>query len=725
MRAVLALVLVVMAGLIACQLEAAEEVERAPTASMELATALKPAATTAPPPPSQGAARSRSPRETTPVPRAAGERTAVVAPARAATDAPAGQAQGPQRGSPQTAGPVAAPEHSTWEIPERHVCRPDESFGRWVWQDFVQWSPDGSTILFSRGPHLHGVTADGTRIWPVADAGTSTVLGDAGTTIPFDISPDGTRVVFATCRYGKLNPRVRTPHPLMSDSGPRLGRLGYELALVGVDGTDPQRLTTNNMDLDSYPAWSPDGNRVAHLYGSYRLKVTPIDGRKPLDVTFPIMQATKREPRTVKQAPAWSPDGRRLAVLSSAGPDVRLVTFDVDGRDRQWLATFQGGRDADSTQGWAPTVTWSPDGSKILVVPKPGVEGRAGFLAEDGHDVYVVTVVGSGRGQVTPLSSRGLYAYAAAWAPDGSRVVVAAMSDFSGNDSRWGAEEPTRWGDVRVRTVAPDGRVLQVVAVRDSDGRLEAWHAPRPFIQDHLTACRTGYAVPNAAANPGLVDDCAALLALTARAGDSGYANWTTDRTLGAWDGVTLGGSPPRVHELRLADGGLRGRDARALRWLTELRRLELSNFGLSYIPRELGELEHLEEVRLVGGRLDGGIPAELGQLSALTHLELNVYQLAGQIPVELGQLRNLTYLKLSANQLTGSIPPEFGQLRNLTYLDLSYNQLTGPIPGELGQLVGLQEVRLSGNPLTGCVPSGLPVADLAKLGLPDCEAAA
>ena len=205
--------------------------------------------------------------------------------------------------------------------------------------------------------------------------------------------------------------------------------------------------------------------------------------------------------------------------------------------------------------------------------------------------------------------------------------------------------------------------------------------------------------------------------------GCSGYRNWATFTPIGAWQGVGLGGTPPRVRELRLDNGALSGDDGRALRWLTELRQLELSESWLSYVPRELGQLEHLEELRLAGSHVGGRIPAELGQLSNLRFLDLSKNRLTEAIPRALGQLAALTYLDLSGNQLTGLIPPTLGQLSDLTYLDLSHNQLTGPIPAELSQLAGLREVRLAGNQLTGCVPAGLPVVDREELALPDCEA--
>jgi len=636
-----------------------------------------------------------------------------------------------------------------WADEEPHVCRPGDAFGHWAWQDFLGWSPDGATILFSRGAELYGVTAEGTRIWPVADAGTSTVLGEAGTTIPFDFSPDGTRVVFATCRYGKPNPEIPGATGLMGVS--RVVRLGYELAMVGIDGRDPRRLTTNALDFDSYPAWAPDGRRIAHLdaeygLGAFRLKVTPLDGGQPLDATRLIKPGTRRTLELAPQPPAWSPDGRqlavrgvrgavylvnaddgtaqqiapysqittnvvggpawspdgtRLAVLNVIDSDFALLTFDVDGGDVQWLATLPGRPNAVAGTSWAPTVAWSPDGSKILVIPQSGLELRTGNEAEAGADLYVVTAAGMRRGQVAPIGFSSIYVYAAAWAPDGARLALAATDNRPGIDLRWGADEPTRWGDVLVFTVAADGSDPRRVARREYDGRLEAWNTPRPSDRGHLDRCTSGGAVPDPVANPGLVDDCAALLALWARSGELEYANWSVERPLSTWDGVQLGGTPPRVHELRLTDGGLSGRDARALRWLTELRRLELSNFGLSSIPRELGQLRHLEDLRMVQSGPAGRIPAELGQLSRLTHLDL------------------------FNNRLSGPIPPELGQLTNLTYLNLAHNQLTGPIPTELTQLAGLREVYLAGNLLTGCVPAELPVVDREELGLPDCEAAA
>ena len=163
----------------------------------------------------------------------------------------------------------------------------------------------------------------------------------------------------------------------------------------------------------------------------------------------------------------------------------------------------------------------------------------------------------------------------------------------------------------------------------------------------HGMTCSTGSAVSNPSANPGLVADCTALLAANQVWG--GTLDWSTQRPMSQWEGVTLGGSPTRVTKLSLGAKGLSGS-----------------------IPRELGSLSNLTELLLHGNELTGSIPRALGSLSNLTLLALHINELTGSIPRELGSLSNLDQLALHANELTGSIPRELSELTNLQYLFLS-----------------------------------------------------
>ena len=72
-----------------------------------------------------------------------------------------------------------------------------------------------------------------------------------------------------------------------------------------------------------------------------------------------------------------------------------------------------------------------------------------------------------------------------------------------------------------------------------------------------------------------------------------------------------------------------------------------------------------------------------------LVELDLSYNELTGTIPSELGDLAHVQVLRLDGNQLTGTIPSELGDLAHLRSLHLNGNRLTGCIP------VGLRDVRV------------------------------
>ena len=248
-----------------------------------------------------------------------------------------------------------------------------------------------------------------------------------------------------------------------------------------------------------------------------------------------------------------------------------------------------------------------------------------------------------------------------------------------------------------------------------------------------LNACAAGGAVSDPANYPGLVSDCVALLSTRDTLAGSASLNWSEGTPIQDWDGVTVGRTPQRVTEVRLALEQLSGSIPTELGDLSNLAWLNLAGNELSgSIPAELGDLSNLERLYLGGNELSGAIPAELGDLSNLTQLGLYGNQLSGPIPTELGGLPNLRGLTLGGNQLSGQIPPELGGLSSLTVLDLGGNQLSGPIPAELGDLSNLKGtgewtsltgLDLSRNQLSGPIPAELgDLSNLKGLDLRDNE---
>ena len=238
--------------------------------------------------------------------------------------------------------------------------------------------------------------------------------------------------------------------------------------------------------------------------------------------------------------------------------------------------------------------------------------------------------------------------------------------------------------------------------------------APPAIPARYAEQCSNGIAVPNPADNPGLVSDCATLLAsMSTLAGASGSLDWSADSAVSEWAGVIIANNRVSILDLRAKD--LDGAIPAELGNLANLAELELLENRLTgEIPPELGNLVNLRTLNLRsnewsgGNGLTGAIPPELGNLANLGWLQLSSNNLTGEIPAELGNFADIRHLSLSHNNLTGEIPAELGNLVSLRNLRLFNNNLTGAIPPELGNLSNLITLRLGANQLTGCIPQSL-----------------
>ena len=101
--------------------------------------------------------------------------------------------------------------------------------------------------------------------------------------------------------------------------------------------------------------------------------------------------------------------------------------------------------------------------------------------------------------------------------------------------------------------------------------------------------CTTKAAVVNSGSATGLVSDCETLLGAKDELTGDGTLNWSVDLAMASWDGVTVGGTPSRVTELRLANKGLTG-----------------------VVPAALGGIGGLTVLQLQGNQLSGCIPTAL-----------------------------------------------------------------------------------------------------------------
>ena len=170
----------------------------------------------------------------------------------------------------------------------------------------ITWTDDGATIVFSNWgeygsrhlTNIYVVDANGTQLtrWIPEGAPQGAEVEWGKSEFAYDatphVNPVTSQIVYATLRHGgNLNK----------------GR-GLQIATAELDGSGYRRLTESD-SKDLYPAWSPDGTRIAFVSnrsdGYFRVYIMDADGSNVVEATpdgFP------RQHR-----PLWSPDGVHLA----------------------------------------------------------------------------------------------------------------------------------------------------------------------------------------------------------------------------------------------------------------------------------------------------------------------------------------------------------------------------------------------------------------------------
>lgn len=232
------------------------------------------------------------------------------------------------------------------------------------------WSPDARQIAYRHQPgddrttEIWVMNADGSN----AHAITQNIVADWGPCW----SPDG---------------RVSWNSAVDAPAG------GFHLWVSDADGSDQSSLGDVVVE---YPAWSPDGARVAFM-----AQEPGASGSNP-DYNIWVMNADETNPQRLTETPgedgwpAWSPDGTKIAFASarddtggSLGPLQHVYVMNADGSEQHLLIDAFG-----------QFVDWSPDGSTILFSP----------------GLHLVTPAGEDLGSV-PLSGVPGDVLFADWAP--------------------------------------------------------------------------------------------------------------------------------------------------------------------------------------------------------------------------------------------------------------------------------------------------------------------
>jgi Tol biopolymer transport system component len=223
--------------------------------------------------------------------------------------------------SGERAGALGAPDDSTLLHPEL--------------------SPDGRRVAVTRGAVGSG------DIWLVDDGRSTRFTFDAADDRYEIWSPDGSRIVFASNREGRLNLYWRP-----------------------VDGSAPEQVLLASEDGKRPNSWSPDGKLI--LYSSSLnggdLMVLPLEGGgKP----YPFLSTPFNE-----QSGAFSPDGKWVAYQSNES-----------GRDEVYVRPFPGpGGVWQISSGGGGTPRWAKDGKELCYIA-PGRRVMAAAIGFAGGSI--------------------------------------------------------------------------------------------------------------------------------------------------------------------------------------------------------------------------------------------------------------------------------------------------------------------------------------------------
>lgn len=231
------------------------------------------------------------------------------------------------------------------------------------------------------------------------------------------------------------------------------GEIHSDIFTVCPDGSNLLQITTDPYD-DLYPAWSPDGIKIAFASlqnGNSQIYVMEGDGSKPTQLTsdyandYPIwlsngnqiafrttdtkglwwwriidLQSNQISELTDPsydfffQTPAWSPDGQHLAYMSLVEQKQRN-----DGSSQIHVKNVDGTNDIALTSDiWANiNPVWSPDGTKIA------------FLSErDGtYNSYALYTINKDGASLQRLTPTNFSEHARlTWSPDGQQIAISS-----------------------------------------------------------------------------------------------------------------------------------------------------------------------------------------------------------------------------------------------------------------------------------------------------------
>ena len=287
-------------------------------------------------------------------------------------------------------------------------------------------APDGERLYFASTRHR--ATADLYR-QTIGGSAVTQLTDDPANDVMPAVSPDGTRVAFASDRSGT-----------------------WDLYLMDAGGGRAVKLTDDPAH-NVHPSFSPDGQRI--VYSSF----SPHAGAWEL-VVIDADQPTKKRIIGRGLFPVWSPTSDTIAFQRARERGSRWFSV--------WTVQLEDGEAtrptevAVSSNAAVITPRWSPDGQKLVFCTVLDPEGEDPEQPTRA-DVWVTHADGSGRAQLTTGDAANLQP---SWGPDGRIYFISDRGDPASGRASGGVEN--------IWSVQPQGVLALSKSAADRPGQMQA-----------------------------------------------------------------------------------------------------------------------------------------------------------------------------------------------------------------------------------------------------------